>query len=367
MRYGAWRLLVLAATALCQERWEPRYLYDADDSELVLNDLAFASPLRGLGCGALRENRRERPVFLLTLDGGRNWTLRDAPDVCLSLFFPDENTAWMVGRKGLYQGREAGSSWRRVPAPPDLLQVFFLDQQRGWAVGMRKAVYATADGGASWRRLPAAEEPKTNPDHTAYVWITFADAQRGMIVGGSRPPRRDEQRRLPDWLDPERARRRREWPSLGIVLETRDGGQSWSASVTTMFGQITRVRLAPDGRGLALVEFALAFEWPSEVFSLNWKSGRSERAFRRADRLVTDVALTPDGWGYLAAVEPVGQTIRLPVPGKVHVLRSRDLVRWEETEVDYRAYGRRAVFAQAPEGGLWLATDAGVVLERVGQ
>jgi photosystem II stability/assembly factor-like uncharacterized protein len=364
MRCAAW-LACLAAIVQGAEVWELRYLYDADNSQLSLADFVFASARRGMACGVLREDGRERPVLLMTGDGGSTWELRPVPDACLALFFVNETTGWLVGRKGLYRSEEAGMAWRRIPAPSGLLRVWFADERRGWAVGTHKAVYATTDGGSNWQRVPAADEVKTTPEYTAYVWIVFADAQRGMIVGNSRPPRRDEAKQLPEWLDPERAQRRRERPSLGIVLETRDGGSSWSSSVTSMFGQITRVRLAADGRGLALIEFTRPFDWPSEVFSLNWKGGRSERVFRRADRAVTDLALARDGWAYLAAVEPVGQKIRLPVPGKIHVLRSQDLSRWEEAEVDYRAFGRRAMLSEAPDGRLWLVTDAGAVLERV--
>ncbi|MGB9634198.1 MAG: WD40/YVTN/BNR-like repeat-containing protein, partial [Chloroflexaceae bacterium] len=206
MRWAAW-LAVLSATAQCGERWELRYFYDADDSELNLADLAFASARRGAGCGVLVERGRERPVVLHTADGGRNWGLRAAPEACLSLFFLDEANGWMTGRHGLYRSGDVGLSWRKLRAPGELLRVFFLDGRRGWAAGLRKAVYATADGGESWERVPEADQPKCNPEHTAYGWISFADGKRGMIAGWSRPPRRDDRQPQAEWVDPDRAAR----------------------------------------------------------------------------------------------------------------------------------------------------------------
>ena len=52
----------------------------------------------------------------------------------------------------------------------------------------------------------------------------------------------------------------------------------------------------------------------------------------------------------------------LPVPGKLHVLRSTQNG-WSEMGVDYRAEGLRAVMAAAPGGSVWVATDMGMILE----
>jgi len=210
--------------------------------------------------------------------------------------------------------------------------------------------------------VAAAEEPKANRDYTAYTWISFATPQIGMITGFNRPPRRSDGG-LPAWMEPELEAVRSELPNMSISLETRDGGKAWKSGTVSIFGHITRVRLAPDGRGLGLVEFSGAFTYPSDVFVLLWKTGKSERGFRSKDRAVTDVAVMPNGPGYLAATEVQGSLMRVPVASRLHILKSDDLSNWREMEVDYRATARRAVMGWADARNVWVATDTGMILK----
>jgi hypothetical protein len=209
-----------------------------------------------------------------------------------------------------------------------------------------------------------AAEPKTKEEYTAYGWIEFANPKLGAITGWSTPPR-GGQSKFPDWMDPERAQRRRQWPSLSIAIQTNDGGKSWTHSTTSMFGRITRLRIGGDGKGLALVEFQDAFQWPSEVYRIDLQMNKTERVFRRENRAVTDIALVNDASGYLAAIKPVGTLQQSPIPGRLVMLRSRDLSNWTEMDVDYRAYARRAVLAAADAAHIWVATDTGMILKLV--
>lgn len=360
-------LLVLAGLGHAAERWRIEYFYDEDSSSLTLNDLWFASPRRGIAVGYLTERGKTRPAAVLTSDGGQNWSLVRTPEIGASLFFVNENLGWMVARNGLYRTEDSGRTWKRWKSPAGILRVHFQSESRGWAVGLRKGIFETSDGGQHWTRVAAGDEPKSDPEFTAYGWIAFANEKTGLIAGWSRPPRSDDRPRVPDWMDPARAQRRREWPSLTILLETRDGGKSWKPSVTSMFGTVSRICLAADGRGLGVIEFTNAFDWPSEVFRLNWRTGNSVRVFRRTDRAVTDAALLPNGPAYLAAVEPQGLRVRLPVPGKLRILRSESLAEWQEMEVDYRAFARRAMLAVADPGNVWVATDTGMILKLVSE
>jgi hypothetical protein len=146
------------------------------------------------------------------------------------------------------------------------------------------------------------------------------------------------------------------------MLETKDGGAHWNVAETSMFGQITSVSLAPDGRGLGLVEFFERFDYPSEVYRIEWRTGRTTRVFRRKDRAVTDLLLQPDGPAYLAAIEPPGTLLHSPIPGKLKILKSGNLDLWEEMPVDYRAIARRATLAAAGPR-MWVATDTGMILQ----
>ena len=135
---------------------------------------------------------------------------------------------------------------------------------------------------------------------------------------------------------------------------------------TSMFGRMSRVRLLPDGRGLMLVEFLRAFDWPSEVFEVDWRGGGSKRVFRTKDCAVTDVLALPGCCAYLAGIaQPISSTVRSPVPEKVRFFNSTTFAVWEEMDVDYRAVATYVILAAANQDSIWAATDTGMILHLV--
>jgi hypothetical protein len=284
------------------------------------------------------------------------------PATGLSVFFLDDTTGWVVTPRGIYRSDEGGRSWRKLPkSPRDVLRVWFLDSERGYAVGVGRNVHQTVNGGKSWQPLPAAADVKSDPDYTVYSGISFAGSI-GYITGWSRPPRRDGGR-LPDWMEPERAVARKEWPNMSILLGTLDRGQTWKAVFSSIFGQITRLRLAADGRAVSLIEFRHDAPYPSEVIAIDTKTGGSKRVYANKTRAVTDVALAPSGPAYLAASAVPGRLMRSPIPGRLHIMQSDDMQLWRDMEVDYRANARRAVLAAADARNVWVATDTGMILK----
>ena len=340
-------------------RLELQYFHDVKDSRFVILDLAFFSPRQGVAVGYLSENGRTRPYSVATSNGGETWTPVPIREPGTSLFVLNETVGWMVGEQGLWKTVEAGRSWQRLTKEKKMLRVWFVDESRGWAVGRQKSVWETKDGGRRWTVLPVAAEPNTSPEYTNYTWIEFFGRLRGAISGHSEPPRRSVSP-LPDWMDPERAPR--EWPGSAIVIQTLDGGNTWKPITTSMFGRITRLRLRGQGPGLALVQFRHSFEWPSEVYLIDLAANSTERVFREKDRSITDVLFTADGRAWLGGFEPVGTMSETPVPGRVVLLHSADLKKWEGVAVDYRAVAKRVTLA-ASGNELWAATDTGMILK----
>jgi photosystem II stability/assembly factor-like uncharacterized protein len=350
-------------TPLDAQRWQVQYFYDQNKSSLAIADISFASAVRGVAVGSIHEGSRQRPVALVTSNGGAHWQLISLKEEPLSLFFLNENIGWMVTEKGLWQTTEAGKNWTKMPrVPAPIFRVYFKDEKNGWAAGARKTVLETHDGGQQWTRVAAAAEQPGTVETSAYGWIAFADPQLGVIAGWNRPPERVFAPTLPEWIDPETALHHRELPHLTLQLETHDGGKTWKSASGSIFGQITRIRFGPPGMGLGLVEFSDAFQFPSEVYRLKWPVGASERIYRDKQFAVTDVCVTPDGTGYLSGIAVTGE-LRSVVPGRVKVLRSRDLSTWADIEVDYRAVANRTTMAAVGDRDIWLATDNGMILK----
>jgi beta-xylosidase len=65
---------------------------------------------------------------------------------------------------------------------------------------------------------------------------------------------------------------------------------------------------------------------------------------------------------YLAGIAVPGE-LRTVIPGRVQVLKSQDLSKWTEMEVDYRAVARQVTFSAPNDNNLWIATDNGMILK----
>jgi hypothetical protein len=352
-------LPVLAICLAAAPRWELQFFHDNDKSSLVLNDICFTTPKRGVAIGALAEDGHVKPVALVTVDGGATWSFVPTKEVGVSLFFYDETAGWMITESGLWFSDEGGRTWRRISKQRDLVRVYFRSRERGWAIGARKTLIETRDAGKTWTKMPVADQLTSNPVNTTFSSIDFMNEKRGMIVGRSRAPRRDS--RLPLWMEPDPGRHP-ERPALSIFLETKDGGETWSPATSSIFGRISRVRLAEDGRGLALIEFDDFFRYRSEIVRLSLLTGDNAPSLRRERRSITDIALISGGPAFAAGFEPVGAFVRSPVPGRLKILQSQELSVWKEMPVDYRAVATRVRLAAVDPANVWAATDTGMIL-----
>jgi hypothetical protein len=343
-------------------RWVLQYFYDRDDETFRLTDLRFPSAQLGIAFGAAqRKDKRPKALALVTRNGGTNWTEQELPDFPRSAFFLNESLGWMAGEKGIWRTEEGGREWKRLKRISTIGRVFFQDPDQGWAIGAEKTVLRTQDGGRTWNEVPEAGKPSTNPEHTTYNWIEWAGPKTGIMVGSAVPPRRDRID-MPVWIDPLGAAARRQWPAITIALETFDAGQTWGAQTVPAFGTTTRVRAAVEGHSLILVRFFESFEFPSEVYLSKPKPGGLQRLFREKNRVVTDLGWWTPTKILLATIEPPGRLHQLPIPGKLHMLSSTNMVDWTEMKVDYRAVGTEAVLAMVDDRNLWVGTDAGQIL-----
>jgi hypothetical protein len=348
MRAGV--LLAALLAPWLNAQWAIQYSYTNENETLEFSDLAFPSPDRGIAVGAIRsESGSKRPVAVVTSDGGATWSQVALEEEPVSLFFLTDSQGWMVTDRGIWNTQESGRSWKRISMhdPNSILRVWFIDANRGFAVGRQKRALETRDGGSTWTPIPAAAEPAGNPEFTSYTTIAFADAKRGLIAGSSVPPASlDQQRQV---------------PTLTLQMQTLDGGQSWTSSTAPLFGEVTAMQLA-GADGLILFTFNRSFQWPSEVYRLDLRNGRSASAFRDANLRVTSMALFTGRQAFLAGIELPREAIDGANSGRLRILSSTDLLEWKPMQVDYRALGRRAWLSGPDAQHLWAATDSGMIL-----
>lgn len=358
------------------QKWTIQYFFDEMKQEMEITDLAFPTAQRGIAVGAVfdKASGRERDVAITTTDGGAHWsalqTLKDYPR---SIFFLNDSIGWMVGDHALWFTEESGRTWKKVgeQIKPDknldpettiplLLRVCFLNEKHGFGVGLQKTLVETQDGGKTWNPVAAGAEPAGNPAYTAYTNIVFADGKHGVIVGGSQPPRNQEGYRgsLPAWMDPEHAAKRKQVPTLTLLMQTDDAGATWHSSTVPLFGLVSSVRFAGED-GLIVMGFNDSFQWPSEVYRMAGKD--TARVFRDKSPRITDAELYP-GHVYLAGVEPTGKMNTAALPGKIRILESTDFNTWTQMKVDYKAEARSVIMAGPDADHVWVATDTGLIL-----
>ncbi|MBD3673540.1 MAG: hypothetical protein HUJ26_08435 [Planctomycetaceae bacterium] len=185
-----WSLVLLLAVtadpvrAEVRSAWKKSLLDDA-----TLNDVTFVGQT-GWAVG-------EQGVIRRTTDGGRTWTLEQAPrEASLqSVCFLTNRIGWIAGgyiepytqaeRGVLFLTNNGGETWQDLTTPdlPYLHKVKFFSLEEGVAIGSKMGPYGsgvltTEDGGLTWRDTSSEAEITS-------AWRTgdFLSPVRGVIAG----------------------------------------------------------------------------------------------------------------------------------------------------------------------------------------
>ncbi|MCB0639891.1 MAG: T9SS type A sorting domain-containing protein [Lewinella sp.] len=138
-----------------------------------------------------------------TLDEGANWDELSTPIEPTgfnTLFFASDLTGYAGAPNGiLLKTTDGGDSWTELSIPSNGTPagLYFLNEQEGWfsITGVTDNIWHTTDGGASWEALDLGTSSSWSSVH-------FFDQQHGFLAGG--------------------------FSTAGRVLETQDGGQTWT-------------------------------------------------------------------------------------------------------------------------------------------
>ncbi|MBY0243560.1 MAG: hypothetical protein K2X55_30080 [Burkholderiaceae bacterium] len=138
-----------------------------------------------------------------------------------------------VGRRGvILASADAGKTWQQQPSPvsSDLTAVQFVDAQHGWIVGHDAVVLKTTDGGKTWERkldgraALALLNARYGPQGTAPDEAIAQDIERA--GGQSATPGVLPYPLLSVWFSS--ANQGYVAGAFGLILQTIDGGASWT-------------------------------------------------------------------------------------------------------------------------------------------
>jgi len=281
----------------------------------------------------------------VSADAGATWVRNKVPLDPKSVFFLDANLGWIVTAEGLFHTEDGAHRWHRILKSRDLLRCWFLSASHGYAVGNRKTALETLDGGKNWRPLEAATGVLSDAERTSFTGIEFSG--RTGFISGYHSPKRPPQ--APNSATPDASVR--QWPQLGILIQTVDGGETWKPSSSAIFGRMAQARVS--GRSAALLlQFDYEFQWPSEVYRIDLPTGETMREYRDAGRRVCAV-LPIGGTVAVAAIRLSEDRQSFPRPLELQVDQT-------PVPIDERLTASKCYLARDGEK-LWLATDQGFV------
>jgi hypothetical protein len=166
-------------------------------------------------------------------------------------------------------------------------------------------------------------------------------------------------------MDPQQGARRRERRAIVVGLETFDGGKTWKSNMASAHGSLAEMKLTDNGTALVLFQYKDDYRVPADIVRVKVGLKPSESVFSETDRAVTDFVALPSGDTFVASVATPGNSNQVPIPGKLKILRSKNLKVWVEMDADYRAVAQRAVLAAVDAHHVWVATDTGMILNLV--
>jgi hypothetical protein len=352
---------LLAAPA--SPKFQRVFSHDKDRVSSGFTDFAMFAPGRGIALGtqATLPNGRPQGLAVSTEDDGKTWTESNLNFLPISLHARDALLWAVASNQDLWFSAEGGRDWRKISKVRNCFRVHFIDDQTGYAVGFRKTVLRTTDGGRKWSPLPEAAKIDGDPDTTAFVCVASAGQKMVSIFGNTQSRRLRRFDSVPDWMDPESAKRDFQVPSLTIALDSNDGGKTFRPSRVSAFGNIHRVRTAPGGQGFILVKFGPYFPYGGELYRFRAQPGATiERLYRSREYTLHDFLSTSQGL-YLAATQRSNNS-DLPIPTPVKILFSENLTDFREIPVDYRAEAN-SVFLSLSDTTPFAATDEGMILK----
>lgn len=272
----------------------------------------------GVGDGTV--SYRQSPQVLLAALLGLCWVIAGWQPASLQAAEP----------RGL---RKAGSarpsgfrSVLRAPLPAEddaaLHDIQFVGDRLGWAVGDRGVIWKTTDGGRSWQLVPS---PVSCPLRS----ICFLTDRVGWIAGGGTLP----YTRV----------------GYGVLLFTRDGGQTWDALAPQELPRLSHVQFFGLEQGVAVGESTP--EYPSGVLRTvdggrNWQP--------------VEGSLQP-GWRTAAFLSP-RTGIVAGIQGRVGFAGQDQLMAPQIGELGLRCL--RGVSLESDRSG-WLVGDGGLVLKTI--
>ena len=342
----------IAQTSASPDKWRAQFFHDKYDSTLAFTDIKCPAPGRCLASGVITDGKHRKGTLVVTSDGGAHWTYQETKDLPAALFFHDATNGWMITDKDAWRTADGGVTWTKLGGVKGAQDIYFADLERGW-VARPGGLEETTDGGKNWKKVHLSSTEDI-PSKTMFDSIAMAHDKRGIVSGTWSPDKTPIVWAAPELL---------EWSSLErtILLETKDGGNSWSAAAGTMRGSLSHVQYDHQGRAMAIIEGFWKTADAPELVRYDYKNKSWGELFRNKRRAVRDYYISPSGEIFVAAVEPPGALANSPIPGKLKILRSGRMLDWKDMDVDYRAVAADAYLAGNAQG-MWVATDTGMIL-----
>ena len=341
--------------SMAADRWSISFFYDKPDENFDIADLQCPAPGKCIAAGALDREGKLSPHAVVSTDSGLHWAAVPIPEVPISLFFLNANTAWLVAEKALWHSLDGGTTWKKLASERNIERVYFLDANRGFAVGDKGTLLETANGGVKWTAIRSLQGLTAQPGEIAFDWIFFNDPRNGVVIGEVVPQGGD---RLPPWLDPQRFRGHSPRSTI-LVGRTSDGGASWKFSSIQRRDTLVDVRVAERALWFFFQPAGTGTE--SEIARCDWDSDSLVPLVSDSSSLLTD-AVSSGKMIYVAAVARQGRLMEVPIPGKLRVFAGPDFDHMSPMAVDYRAVALATRFAIGSSGSPLLATDTGMIL-----